>query len=196
MPVILARFSRLKGLVFFWHPWQYLVKRWRLTGAYHPAGGLGVAVKPSPQNNYRVTKMLQTLRHAMLVVIRWCYWCLWLGVYTFSKNPGAISYFWALVAWHEARSTLRAHHLTKLCHPGHLAPGIFAPRLMIMINKINVKVPLRTVKVYRGNGGVAPFILNLGNKWRRVMIIRVIKVLSSLCPPWRRSGWRCNSVYS
>jgi len=77
-----------------------------------------------------------------------------------------------------------AHQLTKFCHPGHLAPGVFAPRLMIMINKINLKVPLHTVKVYRGNRGVAPFVLNLGNKWRRVMvIITVIKVLSSLCSP-------------
>jgi hypothetical protein len=50
---------------------------------------------------------------------------------------------------------------------------------MIMINKITVKVPLHTVKVYRGNRGAAPFILNLGNKWWRMMIVTEIKVLSS-----------------
>jgi len=181
----------------FWYPWQYLVKRWRLTGAYHAAGGLGVAISPSPQNNYRVTKMRQILRHAMLVLIQWCYWRLWSGVYIFSKNPGAVSKFWAPVVWHEARSILRVHHLTECCHPGQLAPGIFAPRLMIMVNKINVKVPLHTVKVYRGNKGVAPFILNLGHRLRRVMmIITVKKVKPSLCPSWRRSEWRCNSFYS
>jgi len=67
---------------------------------------------------------------------------------------------------------------------------------MIMVNKINVRVPLHTVKVYRGNRGVGPFILNLGNKWRRVMIITVKEVKPPLCPPGRRSEWRCNSVYS
>jgi hypothetical protein len=54
---------------------------------------------------------------------------------------------------------------------------------MIMINKINIKVPLHNVKVYRGNRGVAPFILNLDNKWWPLMTITVIKVKSSPSPP-------------
>jgi len=153
------------------------VKRWRLTGAYHPAGGLGEAISPSPQNNYRVTKMLQILRHAMLVVIQWCYWRLWSGVYVVSKNPGAISKFWAPVVWYEARSILRAYRysanqLTKFFQPGHLASGIFAPRLMIMVNKINVTVPLHTVKVQR----CSPFIVNLGNKLWRVMMMMMMMI--------------------
>jgi hypothetical protein len=40
-----------------------------------------------------------------------------------------------------------------------------------MENKSKDEVPFHTMKAYKGNRVIAPFILNLGARWRRVVSI-------------------------